>query len=163
MARRSRIRLAAAVAGGLLLLPLAPVAAAAGAAPLTQFVACSAARADVTSVSVDNLRYGINQAYFWVSATVRLLMKDQSVQEYALRGRADPIARQIAPNGVQPGFSYPGFNCTVRYPMIKSVDNCHGRRGERTCDIGIEIFGNPLSYVFSLTAELVKMREAALR
>lgn len=153
----------AAAAGALLLLPalsLAPVAASAGDA--NQMVACAAARADVSAVSLDNLRYGLSQSYFWVTAKVHLTKQDQSVEDYTLTGRADPITRQILPNGGQPGFAYPGFTCTVRFPAITAVENCHSRRNQRTCDIGLQFFGVSAAYAFSLTAERVTMRAAAL-
>lgn len=163
MTERSGKGLAAAVAVAMILPASVPLPALAGAAQGGQLVACTANRADVADVSLDNMHYGFAPAYFWVTATVRLTLKDQSVQEYALNGRADPIEREIAPNAAKAGFAYPGFSCSIEVPQITAVENCHSRRGIRTCDIGIRILGQSLAYTFRMMAEPAKMREASLR
>ena len=152
-----------AVAGGLALLALAGVSAA-SAQPLSgnQLISCAPTRADVATVSLDDLRMGLADTYAWATATVRVLMRDQSTRVYALQGRADPIDKQMRPNRTPPAFAYPGFACTVQYQAITSVRNCYGSGSRRFCEIGIDIFGSPLAYSVSMTAQRIKVREATL-
>ena len=161
--RLRRGGLASAVAGGIALLASAFVSAEAGEAQsANQLIACAATRADVAAVSLDGLRFGLADTYAWATATVRLLMRDQSTRQYALFGRADPIDKQMPPNRASPGFAYPGFACTIQYPAITSVRNCYGSKSRRSCEIGIELFGSPMAYSVALTAQRVKVREATL-
>jgi hypothetical protein len=125
-------------------------------------IACDAARPDVSSVSLEDLRYGIADTYAWATATVHVLMRDQTVRSYSLNGRADPIAKPLPPNEQSVAFAYPGFACHIQFPAITSVSNCHGGGRRRTCEIGIRMFGKPMSYAVSLTAQRMAVREAAL-
>jgi hypothetical protein len=145
-----------AIAGGLLMLAAgAPVEAG-------ELVTCRATAPNVVDVSLNDLRMGVGSTYFWATAKVRLSMRDGSKREYALNGRADPIDKQLLPNHAAPGFSYPGFACTVTYRAIAAVQNCRGSNKRRTCEIGVQIFGVPMAYSVSLTAErLIKVREAS--
>ncbi len=70
--------------------------------------------------------------------------------------------KPLRPNQTTPGFAYPGFACAIRYPAITSVHNCGGSNKKRTCEVGLQMFGTPLSFAVSLTAERVKVREATL-
>jgi hypothetical protein len=124
-------------------------------------IACDAARPDVSSVSLENLRYGIADTYAWATATVHVLMRDQTVRLYSLNGRADPIDKALPPNEQSVAFAYPGFACHIQFPAITSVSNCRGGR-RRTCEIGIRMLGTPMSYTVSLTAQRMAVREAAL-
>ena len=110
---------------------------------------------------VANLRIGIVDKHVWARATVRLTMRDGSVRDYALNGRADPVDKQSRANETTPGFSYPGFACTVNYAPINSVQNCRGGNSRRACDIGVQIFGMSAAFSVSMTATPVKLREAA--
>jgi hypothetical protein len=148
--------LPSAIAGGFLML------AAGFSAQAEELVTCQATAPNVADVSLNDLRMGVANTYFWATAKVRLSMRDGSKREYALNGRADPIDKELSPNHAAPGFSYPGFACTVTYRAIAAVRNCRGSSKRRTCEIGVQIFGVPMAYSVSMTAErLIKAREAA--
>lgn len=123
---------------------------------------CQPTHPDVAGVRVDDLQMGIADTYAWATATVRLLMRNQSTRTYYLTGRADPIAKPVKPNAVQPGFSYPGFACTITYPAINSVGNCHQSGNHRFCDIGLFMFGEELVYDVTVNARRGSAREASL-
>jgi hypothetical protein len=80
-------------------------------------------------------------------------MRDGTAREYLVSGRADPIDRTLRPNKAVAGFTYPGFTCTVQYGPIASVRNCTGASKHRSCEIGLTIFGTPMVYAVSMTAE----------
>ena len=128
--------------------------------PTGQLIACRTTRADAASVSVSDLHFGVTDTYAWARARVHLSMRDGSVREYALQGRADPISKDLPPNHAAPGFAYPGFACTIQYPAITSVHGCSGSKQRRTCEIGLQMFGTPVSFSVSLTAQRVTVREA---
>ena len=153
MGRSEQLR--SVIAGGVLLLAACGVSAEAG-----ELVTCQATAANVADVSVNNLRLGMEPKYFWATAKVRLLMRDGSKREYALNGRADPIDKQLRPNNAAPGFSYPGFACTVTYSAIAAVRNCRGSNKRRTCEVGVQMFGMSMAYSVSLTAERLTARLA---
>lgn len=145
------------IAGGFFLLAASSASAGAG-----ELVTCRATAANVANVALHNLRMGTESSHFWATAKVRLLMRDGSKREYALNGRADPIDKRLRPNRAAPGFSYPGFACTVTSSAIAAVQNCRGSNKRRTCEVGVEMFGVSLAYSVSLTAErLMQAREAA--
>lgn len=125
-------------------------------------ISCRPTRADVSTVSLDDLRMGLADTYAWATATVHVVMRDQSTRDYSLRGRADPIDKTMPANETPPGFAYPEFACRVTYSAITSVRNCHGGKSRRSCEIGINIFGSPLAYSVSMTAQRLKVREAEL-
>lgn len=158
---RSRTGLSA-IAGGFCLLAFAILPAEAGeAAPANQLVVCRPTGADVAAVSVHDLRVGTAGAYFWAAARVRLEMRNGANREYVLKGRADPISKQLTPNRASPGFAYPGFACTVQHQAIAAVRNCRGSDKRRFCDVGVQIFGVPMAYSVSLTAERLVRNAAA--
>src|SRR5579862_7841357 len=113
---------------------------------------CQPTGRDVTAVRVDDLEMGIADTYAWATATVRLLMRGGSSRVYLLAGRADPIGKPLLPNATEPGFSYPGFACTITYPAINSVRNCHQSGNRRYCDIGLYMFGSQLNYSVTVVA-----------
>lgn len=139
------------------------VALSASAAPAAadQLIACRGNQANVSSVAVDNLRFGVEAAYVWASANLHLMMRDGRVREYKLSGRAQPTDKTARLNSAQAGFSYPGFTCTVQYGAIISVRNCNGVRKQRSCDIGVSMFGLPVVYAVSMTAEPSRVIAAA--
>jgi hypothetical protein len=153
-----RLRPSIGAAAGLL--ALAAPAVADDVRPAGQLITCSTTRADAASVSVSDLHLGVTDAYVWARARLHLSMRDGSVREYALQGRADPISKALPPNDATPGFAYPGFACTIQYPAITSVHGCGGSKQRRTCEIGLQMFGTPLSFSVSLTAQRVTVREA---
>ncbi len=155
--RRLGLLVAAAMAA------LAATEVSATAAPLEarQLIACEANRADVASVAVDDLRFGIEATYAWASANVHVTMLDGRVREYKLSGRADPVDKPPRPNGAKAGFAYPGFTCIVQYRSIVSVRNCTAARKQRSCEIGVTIFGMPVVYAVSMTAERNRIIEAS--
>ena len=154
MGRSERLRSAIA---GCIILAASCVSAAAG-----ELVVCRATAANVADVSLKDLRLGVADTYFWATAKVHLSMRDGSHREYALNGRADPIDKKLLPNRAAPGFSYPGFACTVQNSAIAAVRNCRGSNKRRTCEIGLQMFGVSMAYSVSLTAErLLKVRQAA--
>jgi hypothetical protein len=150
------------LAGSLALLALGTVAAKADDMGLGQLIACTATRADASSVSLDNLRFGSTDTYAWASARVHLSMRDGTIREYVLHGRADPIDKLLPPNRATPGFAYADFACRVQSSAITSVHNCHGSRKGRTCEVGIDMFGSTIAYSVSLTAERTRLQEATL-
>lgn len=123
---------------------------------------CQPTRPDVAAVRVDDLQMGIADTYAWATATVRLLMRDQTSRVYLLAGRADPIGKPLLPNATEPGFSYPGFACTISYPAINSVRNCHQSGNRRYCDIGLFMFGSELGYAVTVVARRASAKEASL-
>ncbi len=139
-----------------IVLGLAPAAHADG------LFSCRPTQPDVAAVRVDDLAMGIADTYAWATATVRLLMRDRSSRVYLLAGRADPVARPIAPNATEPGFTYPGFACTITYPAINSVKNCYQAGSRRFCEIGLFMFGQELVYAVTVVARRGSAREAAL-
>ena len=156
-------RLRSAFAGGTLLLAFAGGPAEAGDGQAGgQLLTCAATTADSGTVLLGDLRVGVAANYVRASATVRLSMHDGTVREYALNGRADPIGKQLTPNQASPGFAYPGFACTVQFPGITSVRNCHGSNQRRACEVGVQMFGMPMAFSVSLTAARVQVREARL-
>jgi hypothetical protein len=126
-----------------------------------QIIACRATGADVASVAVDDLRFGVEASYAWANAKIHLTMRDQTVREYVLSGRADPIDKPAKPNNARAGFTYPGFTCMVQYPSIISVRNCAGANKRRSCEIGVSFFGMPLVYAVSMTAQRSRIVEAS--
>jgi hypothetical protein len=134
----------------------------AGTAHADGLFSCQPTSPDVTAVRVDDLQMGIADTYAWATATVRLLMHNQSTRTYYLTGRADPIARLVKPNATQPGFSYPGFSCTITYPAINSVRNCSQSGNRRYCTIGLFMFGEELVYDVTVNARRGSAREASL-
>jgi hypothetical protein len=124
--------------------------------------ACRPTLPDVRAVAVDDLQMGIADTYAWATATVRLLMRNQSTRVYYLTGRADPVAREMPPNATEPGFSYPGFACTISYPAINSVRNCSRSGNRRFCEIGLHMFGQELGYFVTVDARRSQPREARL-
>jgi hypothetical protein len=135
--------------------------AAAGPVDAGQIIACRANQADVDTVLVDNLRFGIEATYVWAKADLHLTMRNGHVREYKLAGRAQPTDKSARPNGAQAGFAYPGFTCTVQLRTIVSVRNCSGARKQRSCEIGVNVFGMPMVYAVSMTAERSQVIEAA--
>jgi hypothetical protein len=123
---------------------------------------CEPTRPDVAAVRVDDLQMGIADTYAWATATVRLLMRNQTARTYYLTGRADPIAKPIKPNTTAPGFSYPGFACTISYPAINSVHNCSQSGDRRFCEIGLYMFGEELVYAVTVKARHGSTKEASL-
>jgi hypothetical protein len=123
------------------------------AAPANQILACRPNRADVADVAVNDLRFGIGATYVWATATIRLTMRDRTAREYSVSGRADPLDKPLRPNRAVAGFTYPGFTCTVQYGPIASVRNCTGMNKHRSCEIGLTIFGMPVVYAVSMTAD----------
>lgn len=136
--------------------------AAGGAAHADGLFSCQPTRPDVRAVSVDDLQMGIADTYAWATATVRLLLTNQTSRTYYLTGRADPIAKPIKPNATAPGFSYPGFSCTITYPAINSVHNCSQSGSLRFCEIGLFMFGEELVYAVTVKARHGLPKEAAL-
>ena len=123
---------------------------------------CQPTRPDVRAVSVDNLQMGIADTYAWATATVRVLLSNQTSRTYHLTGRADPIAKPLKPNATAPGFSYPGFACTITYPAINSVQNCFQSGDRRFCEIGLFMFGQELVYAVTVKARRGGTKEASL-
>jgi hypothetical protein len=157
-------RLATLMAVAMFALPAAtitPEAALAGDG--SQMIACRANSADVSGVAVQNLRFGIEASYAWASATVALNMRNGTTRSYFLSGRAEPTDKLLRPNNASAGFSYPGFTCTVQYPGIASVRNCAGAKKQRRCEIGVTVFGMPMVYAVSMTAERAMVEAAAAR
>ena len=136
--------------------------AAATAARADGLFSCQPTRADVKAVSVDDLQMGIADTYAWATATVRLLLNNQTSRTYYLTGRADPIAKPLKPNAAAPGFSYPGFACTITYPAINSVHNCAQSGSRRFCEIGLFMFGEELVYAVTVKARPGGTKEASL-
>jgi hypothetical protein len=118
-----------------------------------QIIACQPNRADVSAVAVNDLRFGIEATYAWASATIRLTMRNGATRDYAITGRAEPTEKEARPNKASAGFTYPGFTCMAQYRSIISVRNCGGASKHRYCEIGITIFGMPMVYAVSMTAE----------
>jgi hypothetical protein len=141
---------------------IAAVLAATGVARADGLFSCQPTRPDVRAVSVDDLQMGIADTYAWATATVRLLMRNQSSRTYYLVGRADPIAKPLKPNATAPGFSYPGFACTITYPAINSVHNCSQSGDRRFCEIGLFMFGEELVYAVTVKARHGSTKEASL-
>ena len=148
------------VAAGFAALSASAIPAAAGPVD-NQIIACQANRADVASVAVDNVRFGLEAKYAWASANVHVTMRGGEVREYKLSGRADPTDKPPRPNNSKAGFAYPGFTCNVQYRSIISVRNCSGARQHRSCEIGVTVFGMPMVYAVSMTAERNKIIEAS--
>ena len=143
-------------------LAISTIFAMAPAAHANDLFSCDPTRPDVAGVSVEDLQMGIADTYAWATATVRLLMRNQSTRVYYLTGRADPIAKAIRPNTAEPGFSYPGFACTISYPAINSVRNCYQSGNRRFCEIGLFMFGEELVYSVTVNARHGSAKEASL-
>lgn len=126
-----------------------------------QLITCKPNRSDAASVLLDNLHFGANESYAWARANVHVSMRDGSIKHYTLQGRADPISKQLTVNHKAPGFSYPGFACTVSYPAINAVHNCGGSSNRRSCEVGLNIFGTQASFAVSLTAQRMTVRQAS--
>lgn len=154
-------RLGRLIAAGIVVLPAAAMPAAAGPAEANQLLACQANRSDVAAVSVADLRIGFEANYVWANANVQLTMRNGQVRAYKLSGRADPVEKPPRPNQAKAGFAYPGFTCVVQYRAITSVRNCAGARQRRSCEIGVTVFGVPMVYAVSMTAERDKVVEAS--
>jgi hypothetical protein len=120
---------------------------------VTQILACQPNRSDVSTVEVNDLRFGLKATYAWANATIRLQMRDGTLRDYAVSGRADPTDKAPRPNKAAAGFTYPGFTCTVQFGSIISVRNCSGANKHRSCEIGVSVFGVPMVYAVSMTAE----------
>jgi len=154
-------RLGLLAAAGLAALVLnATPAAAAGLDPNQLFV-CHATRADVADVSVADLRFGLAAGHAWAKATVNVTMRDGTLRAYTLSGRADPIDKPARPNNASAGFAYPGFRCIAQYHSIISVHNCATSERRRSCEIGVSVFGLPTVFAVSVTADPVRLLEAA--
>jgi hypothetical protein len=119
----------------------------------SQILACQPNRADVAAVAVNDLRFGLESTYAWASANIRLTMRNGATRDYAITGRAEPTDKEARPNKASAGFTYPGFTCMAQYRSIISVRNCGGASKHRFCEIGITIFGMPMVYAVSMTAE----------
>ncbi|HVY21248.1 MAG TPA: hypothetical protein VHA70_14365 [Bauldia sp.] len=135
----------------------------ASAGPLTQaqILHCEPNRADISSVAVNDLKFGVEATYVWASANIQLTKLDGSVRGYFVSGRAVPTDKQVRENKASAGFAYSGFTCSVTYRNIVSVRNCGGSRKARNCDIGVKIFGNPVVFAVTMTAEPTKIIEAS--
>ncbi|MEJ0011914.1 MAG: hypothetical protein WDM94_04640 [Bauldia sp.] len=142
---------------------LSASAMSASAAPVdnNQLIACEPSRADVASVDVEDLRFGLKATYVWASATIHVTLRDGRTREYALSGRADPIEKTPRPNRARAGFAYSDFTCIVQYRAIMSVRNCAAARKQRSCEVGVTVFGVPVVYSVSMTAERNKIVEAS--
>jgi hypothetical protein len=127
--------------------------AVAGPLSASQILSCEPNRGDVADVAVNNLRFGLEATYAWANATIHLTMRNGTAREYFVSGRADPIDKQPRPNTASAGFTYPGFTCTVQFRSIVSVRNCNGMNKRRYCEIGVSVFGMPMVYGVSMTAE----------
>jgi len=143
-------------------LAISAIFATAPAARANDLFSCEPTRPDVAGVSVEDLQMGIADTYAWATATVRLLMRNQTTRVYHLTGRADPIAKPVKPNNAEPGFSYPGFACAITYPAINSVRNCYQSGNRRFCEIGLFMFGEELVYSVTVNASRGAAREASL-
>jgi hypothetical protein len=141
---------------------LLAILAGASAARADGLFSCVPTRSDVSAVRVDDLQMGIADTYAWATATVRILMRNQTTRTYYLVGRADPIAEDMHPNETAPGFSYPGFACTITYPAINSVRSCFQSGSRRFCKIGLFMFGRELVYAVTVNARIGSAKEASL-
>ena len=142
-------------------LALLPATAQAGDAQ-SRLIACVATRSDAAKVWVDNLRFGLKADYAWASGKVHVLLKNNTVLEYNLNGKATPTQRRLARNAVDASFAYPGFACVVQHQNITSVHNCKGSGKRRTCEVTVEMWGTQFAYSVSLTAERLTPRLAKL-
>jgi hypothetical protein len=131
--------------------------------PLTpaQILHCQPNRGDVSAVAVNDLRFGMEATYVWASANIRVTMRNGGVRGYFVSGRAVPTDKPVRENKASAGFAYSGFTCMVTYRNIVSVRNCGGTRKARSCDIGVKVFGNPVLFAVSMTAEPTRLIEAS--
>jgi hypothetical protein len=120
--------------------------------PAEQLLACAPARGDVVAVNIERVRYGLNAGGVWAKARLEVVMRNGASRHYSIDGRAQPITSQLTANRTAARFAYPEFACVVNYGAIFAVRNCRSHGNERTCDVGVTMFGLPVAFAVSMLA-----------
>ncbi len=138
-----------------------PGAEAAPAHAEARLIACDATRPEVATIAVDDVSIGMQGLHVRASTRVYLTMRDGTRRTYALEGEANPTPVQLAANDTAAAFAYPDFACTVTYGGIVSVHNCRRNGEARACDVSVRVFGVPVAFAVSMSAQRVAPVNAA--
>jgi hypothetical protein len=130
--------------------------------PAEQLLACAATRGDVAAVDVERVRWGLAGGGVWAKARLKVVMRNGAAREYSIDGHASPMATHLDPNDAPARFAYSEFACVVNYGAIVAVHNCRSSGDDRTCDVGVTMFGLPVAFVVTMRAAKEDVIEARM-
>ena len=118
-------------------------------------VTCVATTPDIVRMRVDRVGFAFLSRHPAAHARIRLELRDNSEETYAVSGKASRIDKVLQPNSGDRSIAYGGIECTVSHRNITSVHDCRGTSDNRTCEVGLDYGGAHHAYLVSLSIKPV--------